>query len=508
MPDFSVGLLRDRLSWVLLVPLLLLSSACADLDVANPNAPDTDRFTRSPAAVAELANESVNAWWLASTHYEPYIATEGTADALTGNCCWVRFNNLEPRAPYFNADNEGDGRIAQHPWERNYAAVAGAVDALAALDAAVVFPGDAGATEAVRSAALWTIAAGNMNLALLFDSAFVNTKPAVSGRQQVLRGYQVVRDSSLAYWDQLIALTSGKSWRWEPSTLPLAAGPVTASTLNRIARTMAARTLMLSARTAAENTTTNWSRVLAYADGGITGTGVPDMDFSVTFDNDRWFSFFQMYGSDHTRFRVDQRLIHRMAPNIPARFAGLGAQPLPTAIDNRLAIANLPCDADPQPCSLGVEADFVYTGRVIGDALRGVYMQSPFWHRRYESMGRYTPVALKLGKPIVHVLAAENDLMIAEALARTGGNLARAASLVNKTHVLRGGRAPVAASAAAVLAGVEYERDVELYNTGGIALFDRRRVDGLQPGTLRHLPVPAAELTVLGKSIYTHGGAP
>ncbi len=380
------------------------------------------------------------------------------------------------------------------------------MDALAALDAGVTFPGNAGATEAARAAALWTIAAGHMNLALLFDSAFVNTKPAVSGALPVLRGYQVVRDSSLAYWDKLIALTNGKSWQWAPSTLPLATGPVTANTLNRLARTMAARTLMLSARTAAENSATNWSRVLSYADGGITGTGVPDMDFAVEFDGDEWFSYFQMYGADHTRFRVDQRLIQRMAPNIPARFAGLEAQPLPTSIDQRLAIANLPCDVDPTPCSVGVNADFVYTGRVIGDPSRGVYMQSPFWHRRYEPMGWYTPVALKLGKPIVYVLAAENDLMIAEAIACTSGNLSRAASLVNKTHVGRGGRAPVAASATAVLAGVEYERDVELYNTGGIALFDRRRVNGLQAGTMLHLPVPAAELALLGKPIYTYGG--
>lgn len=36
--------------------------------------------------------------------------------------------------------------------------------------------------------------------------------------------------------------------------------------------------------------------------------------------------------------------------------------------------------------------------------------------------------------------------------------------------------------------------------------FNRRRVDGLTTGTPRHMPVPAKELDVLLKEIYTFGG--
>ena len=108
-----------------------------------------------------------------------------------------------------------------------------------------------------------------------------------------------------------------------------------------------------------------------------------------------------------------------------------------------------------------------------------------------------------------HILAAENDLLIAEALARTGGDLTRAAALVNKTHVGRGGRTPVAATAPAVLAGMDYERDVELLtSSGAIGWWDRRRLSAtmFNPGTFRQLPVPARELETLGLPVYSYGG--
>lgn len=488
------------------VAALLLSTACVDLEVSNPNAPDRLRALSSPDSVAALAAASVNQWWLAATHYQPNMMTQTTADAMTGNCCWVRFNNEEPRIPYNNHPQSGDELEARRPWEMHYAAINNANDALLALNNGVSFPGDPNATDAARAAALFTLAASHSSLALLFDRAFINIARAQSHGLSSLRAYGDVRDSALVLWDELIALTDGKTWQWDQFTLPLDDGPPTAARIHRIARTMAARTLVLSARTAAQNAATDWARVLAYADGGITGTGVVDMDFAVVDDYDTWYDYIKNYGAYEPRFRVDQRLIHRMAPNIPARFNGLANQPLPEPQDARLAIANLPCGTNPLPCTDGITADYVYLGTVIGVAGRGVWMQSPFWHRRYVESSFMVPMATNLGKSLPHVLAAENDLMIAEALVRSGGDLTRAASLVNKTRVTRGGLPGVGSSPTELLAAIEYERDVELFNTGAIALFDRRRVDGLQAGTLRHLPVPARELESLGMPLYTFGG--
>ena len=57
-----------------------------------------------------------------------------------------------------------------------------------------------------------------------------------------------------------------------------------------------------------------------------------------------------------------------------------------------------------------------------------------------------------------------------------------------------------------MLGYIEYEREIELHNSSGMTLFQRRHVDGLQPGTYRHLPIPAKELETLALPIYTFGG--
>ena len=111
--------------------------------------------------------------------------------------------------------------------------------------------------------------------------------------------------------------------------------------------------------------------------------------------------------------------------------------------------------------------------------------------------------------PTPYVLAAENDLLIAEALLRTNGSAATAATLINKTRVDRGNLTELtgAEGTDALLNAIFYERDIELMNTGGgLPLYDHRRIDDLQAGTLRHLPVPAKELEVLQLPLYTFGG--
>lgn len=197
-----------------------------------------------------------------------------------------------------------------------------------------------------------------------------------------------------------------------------------------------------------------------------------------------WWDYIKEYGNEPGSMQVDQRLIHRMAPNIPARFNGLDKQPLPEPIDARLALANLPCTPSTVlSCIEGIDADYVYLGYVSGPVNRGIWMQSPFFHRRYVLVSYAVPVEVNIGQALPHVLAAENDLMIAEALLE-----------------------PVLPRPQELLAAIEYERDVELLNTAAIALFDLRRVDGLQPYQWRHLPVPGSELVARGLPHYTYGG--
>ncbi|MDQ3515181.1 MAG: RagB/SusD family nutrient uptake outer membrane protein, partial [Gemmatimonadota bacterium] len=113
--------------------------------------------------------------------------------------------------------------------------------------------------------------------------------------------------------------------------------------------------------------------------------------------------------------------------------------------------------------------------------------------------------------PTPYILAAESDLIRAEALIRSGGSRTTAAQLINNSRVGRGQLTPLtgAESDAVLLTEIDYEREVELMFTNGWDLFRARHglVDRLQIGTWRHLPIPAKELETLGLPIYTFGGA-
>src|SRR5574340_388964 len=192
------------------------------------------------------------------------------------------------------------------------------------------------------------------------------------------------------------------------------------------------------------------------------------------------------------------RVIHEMNPDQPVRYTECHSIPEDAAgfVDHRY------------------QTDFTYIATIPFACARGAWHFSNWEHSRYGSKaaggdvswysGTFTGVA-----PIV--LAAENDLLMAEALVRTGGDLGQAAALINTTRVGRGQLTPAAAAdgAAALLADIQYEQDVELLTTaGGLQWWERRRIDGLQPGTPRHLPVPAKELEIDQLPIYTFGGAP
>ena len=136
-------------------------------------------------------------------------------------------------------------------------------------------------------------------------------------------------------------------------------------------------------------------------------------------------------------------------------------------------------------------------------------MQSVFYHKRYEFTAESQPGGFT--GPVPYMLAAESDLIRAEALIRSGGNLATAAALINNTRVGRGNLTPATAAdgAAGLLSMISYERDVELVNTSGTTLYWRRAVTDqpMQTGTACQLPIPAKELETLSLPIYTFGGS-
>ncbi len=469
---------------------LLLGSACNNLDVTNPNNPDVARALASPEDVKNISISTMNSWYLTSTYVEPYISMCVTADACSGNFgnFGMRFNNLEPRIPYGNSSAGGDRAVTESPWNFNYQTLGAANDALRAYAAGIqlVTPAE---TAKFKAIAQFTQAASLMNLALIFDRAFVvdETFDPTAGAPE-LKPYGEVSAAAAAKFDQLITDLNGKAETYDASVIPTTVA-LSSSRLLRLANTMEALLLAYTPRKAAEVGGVDWAKVASLADKGMgTGSAGAPFDFIVQGDNNNWYSYIAYYEDEKSWVYVDQRLIHRMDPSIPEKFAGT-IVPRGTSPDARYT------------------SDFGFQSPVVGDPSRGIYMQSPFWHSRYVGHARLSATAART--PVPYLLAAESDLVRAEALIRKPGpDLATAAALINNSRVTRG-HLPAATAgegAVALLGYIDYEREIELHATSGFTLFQRRHVDGLQPGTYRHLPIPAKELETLTLPIYTFGG--
>jgi hypothetical protein len=460
--------------------------------VTNPNNPDVARALASPADVQSVAISSFNSWYQSSQDIYPYSLLVVTADALTANFgnFGMRFNNVEPRIEYHNIASDGDAPVANTAWGNFYGTLGQANDALSAITGGVQLPGG---TAQYKALAQFSQAGALMQLGLNFDKAFVvdeSFNPSSSTLPSLVP-YDSVVKTAMAKYDAVIAASAGQSWTYDASVFPSANGLLTASRLNRIANTLAALTLTYEPRNAADAAKVDWARVLKYADNGI-GTGAAGAPFDMVVIGDggtNWYNHFMYYTDDPTWMRVDQHLVHQMNASVPDKFNGTVVGP-----------------TGPGDARLGPGKDYQFDGDLIGDATRGIYMQSPYSHRRYYDVAEDSPTSAE--GPMPYLLAAESDLAKAEALVRTNGDLALAAQLINNTRVTRGALAPMTAGSgtAALLAAITYEREVETMGTSAFTFFQLRHDDALQAGTLRHLPVPAAELENDGLPIYTFGG--
>ena len=497
-----------------------LGLACnPDLTVTNPNNPDVARAIATPGDVRNLIGSSDNTAYVGmqgSARPYPAAATAVMADNLTasfGNY-GMRFNGQEPRLAYENSSAADDGRLASDPYETLYGALGAVNDGLGAVKRGIVIQVSAGAEDETDQLTAFGHLVQGMSLGMVgltFDKGFVVDEDTPLGTATLVP-YAEVSAAAVAKYDKAIADAAGKSWEVPEEFTP--GMTITADKLGRMANTFAARQLAYTPRTAAENTAVNWTKVLAYADKGIS-TGTP---FDVQIEGDGgniWYDLQKYFGDADSWMRVDQRVVQLMDPSQPVVYTSVNPPPRAQSADRRFGTTANP------------GTDFGYFPTIPFAVARGVYFFSQWAHTRYRFHSLEASTALTGTVPLI--LAAENDLLIAEALVRTGGDKARAATLINKTRVGRGGLSPLsgASSTNDLLAAIFYERDIELMNTSaGQAWFDRRRIDpsltyeglpigntwafrggsGLQKGTPRHLPVPAKELETLGIPVYTYGG--
>jgi hypothetical protein len=490
----------------------------ANLDVVNPNAPDARRALSDPAALEAVGSGALRTWINTWSAGEGNMVLDVQAQSYTAS--WNNFNMN------FYAQIDGDGtrntRVWQNdpaaagrtsveaPWTGYYSAMSSATDVLTALRVNNVELSTPDQTKRLEIIAELVQAASEMQVALMYDKGYV-VDETVDFATLTYSDRKVMRDAARARLDEVIALAGANTFT--TPTAWLNGYSLTNTQVAQLANTMNAMLLAYWPRNAAENGQVDWAAVANYASKGISsGTS---FDFQFIGDGGAWYPETYCWFNSMDTGRVSTRVAAMLDPVTQKHPWARPGNPQPNSPDKRLGDGSFgTADMIPGfgnvPKTANAGTDFAWSSQAIFNAARGDYQQSNIAHIRYDASGTQDPSSIYGCAGTVPVIsAAVNDLLWAEGLIRTNGNLATAATLINKTRVTRGGLPAATAGdgAAGLTTKMQYEQEVELLGMGGIPFYNRRRVDGLITGTPHEMPVPAKELGVFGQALYTWGGA-
>jgi hypothetical protein len=541
---------------------LVLAAGCDTLNIVNPNAPDSPRLLSDAGTVQAIAVGAMRTWYNTFVNIDP-----GTTLSVMARSHVAAWNNFQirfytgctlgawttypgplgtcgttvgtyPRAAWQNDPASSQRLEIEYYWYGYYSALSSANDVVKAIRVNNVFKTDTATSRAVETMGELVQALSLSELALNYDKGFIVDYTTNLLTLQ-FSGRAAMRDAALAKFDTTIALATAAKF-----TVPDAffdnQGVVGYNNVKiaQLANTMAARLLAYYPRSAAENAdksaagVVDWARVANYAKLGISSTttsgGNPATRFDWVFKDDgcvNWCDGLKNWSNDMTTMRVHTRVAHLMDPTTqPDPWVSANdSQPVwgVTSFDKRLGDGTFgPVGAvdtgssQTKSATTHAGTDFAWSyNKEIQFTARGQWHQSAIGQIRYDSLAE-SPLdpqgqnnGLAVG-PVV--LAAENDLIWAEALIRSPTqDLTTAATLINTSRVGRGGLAAAAAGdgTAVLLQKLQYEQDVELIGSNPAPFYNQRRIDNLEPLTPHEFPVPAKELGVLGAPLYTWGGA-
>ena len=546
------------------IAALVLAGGCDTLNIKNPNDPDRNRALSDPASIKSVAIGAMRTWYLTShggLGEDQYPELTLIVMARSHVAMWNNFNirfytgcTNQNWDVYTTATNGTCGPLTEGPayprveWQNNlasaqrtqiealwygyYAALSSANDVLFALRVNnVVIDHSAVATKMVETMTLLAQALSVSELALNYDKGFiVDYNTDLSTLPLPFSNRVQMRDFALAKFDTVIANANANAFSVPGDFFGNPKRSYTNVQIAQIANTMAARTLAYFPRDSMENKdvsasgAVDWTRVRDYAANGIS-SGTP---FDWTFHQDgciNWCDFMKVWSNDMTTMRIHTRVAHLMDPATQADPWDKTLNSQPNSPDKRLGNGGYRGDSGYAASILRTFSDTVNGGydyvwtatKEFGNKTRGAWHQSAVGQVRYDSLAACgdNPQGDNVG--IVDapaVLAAENDLIWAEALIRgPAQNLATAATLINYTRAgpdrlgrPRGGLTPAAAGDPNLLDELLYEQDVELPGSNAAPFYNQRRLDKLEPLTPHEMPVPAKELAVDKQNIYTWGG--
>jgi hypothetical protein len=233
------------------------------------------------------------------------------------------------------------------------------------------------------------------------------------------------------------------------------------------------------------------------------------------------------WGNSYGTVRVDTRVAAMITTNHQNPWPNPAGNPCPTVSpDRRVGDGTFGPEYDSTyaiaPATANAGSDFACSGVAIFPPARGQYHQSNLAHIRYNilaSDGERSPAFPDGSGPDPLYTVQMNDLLWGEGLLRTADKV-NAAAKINNRRVGRGGAGcavpgtggcgllPLTGAEldTAMYDALHYEQEIEFMGQGVDPFFNRRRIGPLTAGTPRQMPVPAKEMDVLLREVYTFGG--
>ncbi len=490
---------------------MLTLTSCNNLfesmEVKNENAPNINEVD-----FYALIKNGYNTWYNGSIAASPTLGFASAELIQAGTNSWGSGTMwFRPRQALFNGDAPDPVIIINFgAWYNYYTGIGMAIKCSKSFNdpSFKVIVGGVDYTTRAKAHSYIVQALLYGNIALLYDKAYLYTEEsdfATFDFAANTKSYKEVMNYAIIKLDQAIALLEADNTDTDPVSV-VAGSTFDKATLLQFANSMGARFLACNARTQAENATTDWNKVKTYAQAGL------QQNFQVSYEpgwqgkvmtRDEGANYFALSQWSGGYWRVSNWLIHKMAPDDPASVYPI---PVTAGSDSYLdwpAVTNCP-DArlntyfhyDPLRNWFGATRT---TRAGYGTYILGTYRYWRYYDVVYTGMGI-----------VDHFLKAENDTYLAEALIRINGDKSLIATLINNSRVGVGALTPATdgESYDDLENKLFYERYVECDMVWPqLGFFDRRRnKDQMIPGTARHFPIPAPELTQHGQDIYTFGG--
>ena len=501
--------------------LLLGASACANLDVVNPNNADAARALATPGDVESLLAGGYNTYFNGSYSY-------------SGPGLFLSNQSFQHVAPWANAAMEFYGRIPRNAivndaadnyygnftrdWYYMYRAIAAVSDGLRSLSDADI-ANTLGANNVLRDQAYgyFILGMAHASLAVLYDQAFIVDETTDVTAAQEAVPYTDVMAAAMGYFDKAISLAGQGSF-----TLPYSwmQDDIDNAKLARIAHSYKAVYRAAVARTPAERKAVDWNAVMSDVDAGITETFAPYMD-----GNNGWYMAVIDYGSYpgwsempyYVYGMADQSGNYQRWLSIPL------ATKLPNPADGDIIIVT-PDTRFPQGATLDEQRDnpgryFSAPSNIPGvwkHPERGQWRWSYYREERWKTYNNTSQDNLEeISMDAMHLLKAEGLYY--------KGDMAGAADLINMSRTGAGLQATDAAGTNAdcvpklpngscgdLWEMLKWEKRMQIQMQGMFGApwwFDSRGWGDLFIGTPLQFPAPCKELQVLQiLPCYTFGG--